>query len=206
MSAGLQWKDKGSTHWDKYSNPEWLKLTIQLPQILDPGTYFNYNTTLAHILSVILSKTTNMSALEFANENLFKPLGIKNVKWERDPDGYNIGGFGLSMTARDLAKFGYLYLNNGYWSNSSIVPEHWVKESTKKHKEVYGALGYGYLWWTQNVDGSHSYKAWGRGGQFIVVVPDLDLVIVITSDIDPPDRETWNYSFIFDAVASSVKR
>ena len=205
MSAGFQWEDWGNTHWEKYSTPDWLKLTIQLP-LYDPGKYFKYNTTLSHILSIILSKTTNSSTFDFANENIFKPIGIKKVGWEKDPNGYNIGGFGLSLTARDLAKFGFLYLNNGYWGKDVIVPKSWVKESTKKHMDVFGFLGYGYQWWTEDVDNHSSYKAWGRGGQFIVVVPEFDLVIVVTSDNKPRGSRTLHYSTLFNLVVRSVKR
>ncbi len=206
MSTGFKWEDWSNPHWEKYSTPNWLKLAIQLPLTSDPGKHFKYNTTLSHILSIILSKSTKSSMYDFANENLFKPIGIKNVDWEKDPKGYNIGGFGLSLTARDLAKFGFLYLNNGFWGKNVIVPKSWVKESTKKHMGVYGPLGYGYQWWTQDVDTYSSYKAWGRGGQFIVVVPELDLVIVVTSNNKPRNSRTSHYSTLFNLVAMSVKR
>jgi len=161
-------------------------------------------------LSIILSKSTKTSTLDFARQNLFEPLGIQSAYWHQDPQGYYNGGFGLSLSARDLAKIGFLYLNNGFWDGQSIVPEYWVKESTRQWMYAfnsYGRTGYGYQWWIKEVDGCPSYRAWGRRGQFIVVVPKLDMVIVVTSETAQPHPPTSiHYSPLFDLVASSVKR
>jgi hypothetical protein len=117
----------------------------------------------------------------------------------------------LGLSARDLAKFGFLYLNNGFWNGQSIVPEYWVKESTRQWmsagNRMYGPIGYGYQWWIKEVDGCFSYRAWGRRGQFIVVVPELDMVIVVTSNTArAPAPTSIHYSPLFDLVASAVKR
>jgi len=105
---------------------------------------------------------------------------------------------------------GYLYLNNGYWNGWSIVPETWVKESTRQHIyafDAYGPHGYGYQWWVKQIDSCNSYYAWGRRGQFIVVIPELDLVIVVTSETALPHPLTSiHYHPLFDIVASSVLR
>lgn len=211
MSAGFEWNDRGTIFWQWYSSPDWLKFTIQLPQINKPGNAFKYNTSLSHVLSILLSKIAKTSTLGFADQNLFSPLGIQSKFWYEDPQGFNIGGFGLSLTARDLAKIGYLYLNNGFWDGRSIIPEAWVKESTEQQIHAfshprYGAFGYGYQWWVKKVGGYSSFRAWGRRGQFIVVVPELDLVIVVTSETDPPHPRTIHYSPLFDLVASAVRR
>ena len=111
-----------------------------------------------------------------------------------------------------MAKIGFLYLNNGYWNGRSIVPEHWVKESTASQIKafshpMYGTFGYGYQWWVEQIDGCSSYRAWGRRGQFIVVVPELDLVIAVKSNPAQPHPPTSiHYSPLFDLVAASVKR
>jgi CubicO group peptidase (beta-lactamase class C family) len=150
--------------------------------------------------------------LDFAKQNLFEPLGIQSAYWHQDPQGYYIGGFGLGLSARDLAKIGFLYLNNGYWNGQSIVSEYWVKESTDQQIQaashpIYGNFGYGYQWWVKTVDGCSSFRAWGRRGQFIAVVPELDLVIAVTSDPAQPHPPTSiHYNPLFGLVAASVQR
>jgi CubicO group peptidase (beta-lactamase class C family) len=212
MSAGFMWNDRGPSMWNWYSSSNWLKSAIQLPLENNPGDVFNYNSSTSHLLSIILTKSTKTSTLDFAKKNLFDPLGIQSAFWREDPQGYHIGGFGLGLSARDLAKIGFLYLNNGYWDGQSIVSEYWVKESTDKQIQafrhpIYGAFDYGYQWWVKNIDGCNSFRAWGRRGQFIVVVPELDLVIVVTSETAQPHPPTSiHYSPVFDLVAASIKR
>jgi len=212
MSAGLKWNDWGPDMANWYLSSDWANHTIQLPLEHNPGDIFNYNTSTSHLLSIILSKSTNTDTFDFAKQNLFQPLGIQSAYWHQDPQGYYIGGFGLGLTVRDLAKIGFLYLNNGYWDGRSIVPEHWVKESTTQQIQaqrnpLYGAFGYGYQWWVKEIDGCSSYRAWGRRGQYIVVVPDLDLVIAVTSNPEQPHPPTSiHYSPLFDLVAASVQR
>lgn len=212
MTPGFSWNDRGPVMRSWYTSSNWAKFTIELPQENNPGDVFTYNSSVSHLLSIILSKSTAAGTLDFAKQNLFEPLGIESAYWHQDPQGYNIGGFGLGLSARDLAKIGFLYLNNGYWDGRSIVPEKWVKESTAQHirafrSPIYGAFGYGYQWWLKEVDGCSSFMAWGRRGQFIVVVPDLDLVIAVTSETAMPHPPTSiHYSPLFDLVAAAVQR
>ena len=210
MSAGLKWNDWGPVMRFWYTSSNWGKFTIQLPLENNPGDAFNYNSSVSHLLSIILSKSTEVSTLDFADLNLFKPLGIQERTWQHDPQAYNTGAFGLGLSAQNMAKIGFLYLNNGFWDGQSIVPEYWVKESTRQWMYAfnsYGHTGYGYQWWIKEVDGCHSYRAWGRRGQFIVVIPKLDMVIVVTSETAQPHPPTSiHYSPLFDLVASAVKR
>ena len=211
MSAGFEWNDRGAVMRYWYSSLDWAEFTLELPLENNPGDKFNYNSSISHLLSIILTKASKTGTLDFANQNLFGPLGISGY-WHQDPQGYHIGGFGLSLTARDLAKIGFLYLNNGYWNSQSIVPENWVKESTSLQIEafrspLYGRFGYGYHWWVKKVDGVDSFRAWGRRGQYIVIVPELDLVIAVTSQTAMPHPPTSiHYSPLFDIVAAAVKR
>ena len=212
MSAGFRWNDRGPSMRNWYTSSNWAKFSIQLPQENNPGGVFTYNSSTSHLLSIILSKSTKTSTLDFAKRNLFEPLGIQSAYWHQDPQGYYIGGFGLGLSARDLAKIGFLYLNNGYWNGQSIVSEYWVKESTDKQIQafrhpIYGTFGYGYQWWLKKIDGYSSFRAWGRRGQFIVVVPELDLVIAVTSNPAQPHPPTSiHYSPLFGLVAASVQR
>jgi len=106
MSSGFRWNDRGPVMRNWYTSSNWAKFTIQLPQENNPGDVFNYNSSTSHLLSIILSKSTNTSTLDFAKKNLFEPLGIQSAYWHQDPQGYYIGGFGLGLSARDLAKIG----------------------------------------------------------------------------------------------------
>jgi CubicO group peptidase (beta-lactamase class C family) len=106
MSSGFRWNDRGPVMRNWYTSSNWAKFTIQLPQENNPGDVFNYNSSTSHLLSIILSKSTNTSTLDFAKRNLFEPLGIQSAYWHQDPQGYYIGGFGLGLSARDLAKIG----------------------------------------------------------------------------------------------------
>jgi len=158
-----------------------------------PGTTFFYDSGLPHLMSAIVQETTGMSTLEYAQEKLFGPLGITGVTWETDPRGIPLGNTGLRLSSRDMAKLGYLYLNRGKWNGEQIVPAKWVDQSTTKHIETKGLMnaaeddGYGYYWW---IDAYGGYSAHGFGGQYIFVVPDLNMVAVFTSGLGDPDFPT----------------
>lgn len=172
-----------------------------------PGTRFVYNTGCSHLLSAILQRSVGMNTEAFAKSKLFTPLGIKDWYWQTDPQGISTGGFGLWLRPRDTAKLGYLYLNAGKWNHRQIVPAEWVADSIRKHVKA-GAPwlsdGYGYHWW---VDDQGYYMALGFGGQFIVVIPDRNLIMVTTSCLSPYDffiPETLLKDFILPASAASA--
>ena len=127
--------------------------------------------------------------MEYAQEKLFRPLEMKSVQWGSDPQGILDGGNGIRMTARDAAKFGQLFLNNGTWQGEQLVPEEWIDLATTIQEQRYGNGGsYGYQWWIRSFNGYHSFFAMGAMGQFIFVVPELSMVTVITattSQFDP---------------------
>lgn len=169
-----------------------IESAVNLPLKFKPGEEFQYANSATHLLSGILTKATKMSAMEFAGKNLFGPLNMAVQQWSADPQGYNIGPSELYLTPRSMAKFGLLYLNNGVWEGKQVVPLQWVKESIRKwvdfdrDKTDKSNPGYGYLWWMRN-EGSHFvYFASGYGGQYICIIPDLDIVVVVTS---LPDRQ-----------------
>ena len=184
MTAGFEWLENGPVVQDWVSSPDWIKFIFNLPQVSDPGRSFNYSTAGTHLLSAVISRSTKMSALEYANKYLFPRLGISGARWDTDPQGYCFGGAELYLTARDLGKFGLLYLNRGSAAGEQIVSEDWVRESTRRQVEVGGdplKEGYGYLWWIRQYYGVYVYYAAGAGGQFIFCAPDLNMVVVSTS-------------------------
>jgi hypothetical protein len=139
---------------------------------------------LTHMMSAIVTNVSGVSTKTFADKYLFQPLGITNYQWTKAGDGYYHGGSDIFLTPRDMAKFGYLYLNGGLWNGEQIVPEKWVKESTAQQVQVPSdllfarGLSYGYWWWLP----ARGFMAWGAGGQYIIVRPDLNLVVVITAN------------------------
>jgi CubicO group peptidase (beta-lactamase class C family) len=188
------------------SSDDVVEASIEQPMAKEPGEEFNYNDGGAHLISAILTKTTGQSALAYAHQNLFGPLGIDSdpdasiqfdpanrrrfeqagFVWADDGRGNSIGAVGLKLTARDMAKLGYLYLQEGRWEGKQIVPRSYVQASTCEQVETgyggYGAAGYGYLWWTREVEGYRAFYASGYGGQYIYVIPELNLVAVIVSE------------------------
>jgi CubicO group peptidase (beta-lactamase class C family) len=146
-----------------------------------------------------------MSAQEFAAQFLFLPIGVDpppstvlqtfsqtNVfanldgGWPMDPQGNTIGGWGLMLRPRDMARFGYLYLREGEWAGKQVVPKRWVLDSITPH-----TAGYGYQWWLQETGDTFVFSAGGQGGQHIYCVPEKDLVVVVTSTMGSRWRERW---------------
>ena len=182
MTAGFDARDSYLYDWEglttMHESPDALQYVLDLPVVEEPGTRFEYTNGVSHLLSCIITEVTGMSALEYGMNHLFEPLGIKDVEWHNDSMGRNWGYSRIYITPLDMAKIGYLFLNGGEWNGTQIVPEEWVEEATRKHVDATIMDGYGYQWW---VSGKGYYSAVGHKGQFIHVVPDLDLVVTFTS-------------------------
>ena len=164
------------------NSSDWVQYVLDKPMVAEPGTEWEYNTGVTHLLSAIFTNKTGMSLETYAKQYLFDPMNISNYIWWKDPTSQSelsVGGGGLWLQPEDMLKFGYLYLNNGTWNNSQIIPELWIYESTKDYSPALGNLGYGYQWWIDN--GKEYYFALGHRGQIILVQPDHDLVVVITA-------------------------
>jgi hypothetical protein len=130
-----------------------------------------------HLLSAIIQETTGMTELDFARQVLFEPLGIREVYWQYDPQGYSHGWGDLHLRPRDAAKIGYLWLHNGEWDGQQIVPADWVADAVKVHVKTGQKDNYGYGWWVSD----DNYSAMGRGGQNIKVYPALNIIVVTTA-------------------------
>lgn len=193
MSSGLKWNENDlNSMYTFFVSKRIVPRVLNLFVMTEPGSTFNYNTGLTHLLSAIISRASGMSTLEFAEEYLLGPLDIHNVQWEQDRDGVYIGGSELFMTPRAMTKFGVMYLQNGVYSGQQVVPVEWVRESTAMQIEgsFHGAqVQYGYLWWLDignrlftYLDGDNVFLAMGVHGQRILVHKELDMVVVITAD------------------------
>ena len=171
------------------ANPDWVQAALDRPMVSEPGTKFCYDSPGMHLLSAILQEATGMTALDFARQNLFEPLGIRDVIWDSDPQGYSRGWGDLHMLPEDAAKIGFLWLHRGQWDSQQIVSEDWVLNSVKAHsKFIEPDFGYGYGWWITDKD----YQASGRGGQRVRVMASLNLIVVATgSDFDYSAVEAW---------------
>ena len=193
MSSGLKWNENDlNSMYTFFVSKRIVPRVLKLPVVAEPGSTFNYNTGLTHLLSAIISRASGMTTLEFAEEYLFRPLDIHNVQWDQDRNGVYIGGSELFMTPRAMMKFGVMYLQNGMYSGRQVVPAEWVRESTTTQIEgsFHGAqVQYGYLWWRDvgnqlftYLDDEDAFLAMGVHGQRIFIHPDLNMVVVITAD------------------------
>jgi CubicO group peptidase (beta-lactamase class C family) len=185
MRAGLEWSDDDTTLRRFYSASEAAKFVLDSPMAADPGTEFNYCSGCSHLLTILVSKLTGMNTADFAQQELLDPLGIKGAYWTRDRSGIPLGGWGLSLTAREMAKLGYLYLRGGTWDGRAILTRDWVQSATAKHTTTDTANGYGYQWWTHAE--FPAYMALGRFGQIIYVNPEKDLVVAIRANVPNHD-------------------
>ncbi len=192
MSSGLDCtreRDE-ATLKEMWTAADWVQFVLDRPVRWEPRTQFVYCSPGMHLLSAILQQATGMTALEFARQNLFEPLGIRDVIWPADPQGVTRGWGDIRLLPSDMAKIGFLWRNRGVWESRQIVSRRWVEESVKPWIKTDGDDYYGYGWWiskAQKKGEYDSYRADGRGGQYIIVVPSLDLIIVTTGggfDID----------------------
>lgn len=189
MSSGLACRDSYLYRWqglrEMRASEDWVQHMLDLPMADPPGTRFEYCNGGSFLLSAILKEATGMSALTFAREQLFGPLGITDVTWPANPAGIHMGWGEMHLRPHDMAKIGQLYLDEGEWHGQQIVPADWVKASTRPHIQASTLSDdYGYQWW---VDERGYYMAIGYQGQFIYVEPEMDLVVVFTSELADED-------------------
>jgi len=217
MKAGMAWDESGegcdsdltNLLWCREDEPDYdpVQDILDLPMAYEPGTHWTYNGGSAHLLSAVVTGFPDtVDTLSFARELLFAPLGITRSKWDRAPDGVRRGDGGLRLRPRDMARFGYLYLHNGFCQGKQIVPRDFVSESVKPQTSlgVQSESGiwhdYGYQsWWIYPNEDVFVYYASGVGGQTIYVVPELDLVVVFTADF-PADWNKWEPKMLFDYI------
>ena len=217
MRSGYPDEETNSDYLDALYWGEYPELIVEFPLVRDPGTRFYYSNLTYNWLAIILHRTCGTDLKSYAQEHLFQPMDIEVGKWLQDRDGYYIGSGGIHLTARDAAKFGQLYLHDGIYDGNEIVPTDWVRDSLKTYSENarnYGGgfsfrnLGYGYGWWTARV-GDHKLSfAWGHGGQLIVLLKDLDMVVVTTADpfFGEHSGNSWAHEKgVFNLVGAFIK-
>jgi CubicO group peptidase (beta-lactamase class C family) len=185
MTAGLSWDeslpytDPRNDHVTMNNSGDPIRYVLERPLAAKPGTRFLYNSGIAIVMGEIIHKASGLRADEFAERYLFAPLGIRNYHWQRYPNQLVQTGGGLSLRPRDMAKIGLLVQSGGRWRGKQIVSEAWIHESIRQQASD---LPYGYQWWLLGdpPQPSAAYGALGRGGQLIIVIPELEMVAVFT--------------------------
>jgi len=186
----------------------WVKAYLETPVVNEPGTKYRYSSLASFMLSAIVQKVTGEKVIDYLTPRLFNPLGIEGADWETNPEGINTGGWGLRLKTEDLAKFGQLYLQKGKWNGKQILPEKWVEEATslkiyqnpdlsqsKRDSSNDSMQGYCYQFWRAR---HNSYMANGAFGQFILIMPEKDAIVVFTAESSDMWGEldlVWKYLY-----------
>ncbi|MFC1494317.1 serine hydrolase domain-containing protein [Thermodesulfobacteriota bacterium] len=192
MTSGIKWDEWTHPYSDPRNSiaqinksPNPARFVLSQPMETLPGWKYAYSSGVSILLGEIISGVSNMSVSQFAEKFLFQPLGIDKYYWSHDPNGIYYTGGGLQLRPRDMAKLGLLFLNGGRCKSNQIIPKTWVEEATKNHiSHLSTGFEYGYQWWPRTNWVENRYidtiNAEGRGGQFIIIVPGLELVAVFT--------------------------
>jgi len=177
MRSGLKFVEGDQT---TFGTPDPARAMLSRDVVDKPvGTIWNYSSGGANIIAEMLRVATGKTPLEYGNEKLFGPIGIESPPWDAGQNGTNFGGFGLSLTAREMARFGELFRNSGKWQGQAVVPSTWTDESTQARCATTWGGQYGYLWWVPGLPGF--FNALGSFGQMIYVSRERGLVIVFTA-------------------------
>jgi hypothetical protein len=164
-----------------WGSEDWVEFSLDRPVVTEPGAEFAYCGPSIHLLSPILQQATGLSALEFGRQYLFGPLGIDDVVWSSDPQGYTRGWGDLALFPQDAAKLGLLMLQGGRWDGQQILSKEWVEAATTVQTDTNRGQHYGYAWWLPETENEMFYfSADGRGGQYITVIPEMNAVIATT--------------------------
>ncbi len=215
MTSGIRWDEDTVP----YTNPanscaameaskDWVQFVLDQPMAEDPGKVWVYSSGVTELLAQVLKKATGRHADDYAAEHLFAPLGIRSFHWKRTPTGHPDTEGGLYLEPRDLAKIGYLYMNDGAWNGTRLLPAGWAAASTAPAMSVEPAkgIGYGYQWWVISPTGTRApaYAADGYGGQYLLVVPSLDLIAVFTG-WNIWDKPALDMVYALEGVLRAVK-
>ena len=205
MRSGLD-STSGRQYGAWVRSKNWVRYALARPLIDVPGTRVEYSTGTSHLLSAILTKAVKKSTWQFAQEELAKPLGFNLARWPQDPQGIYFGGNDMLMTPRQMIRFGELYENEGRIGDRQLIPKDWVEKADDGvGRSRWGSdREYGYGFWIRDFAGHKSYYAWGYGGQFIFIVPSLDLVVVTTSRADVTTERRDHLGAIYDLVETEI--
>ncbi|MBO6647889.1 MAG: serine hydrolase [Balneolaceae bacterium] len=221
MRAGFAWEESSDELFEILYTGFRPSTILQIPLTADPGTKFQYSNFSAHLLGIIITRSTGKDLKTFAEQELAYPLGIEIGKWIKDWEAYYLGFAELHLSARDLAKFALLYLNEEKQDSAQLVSKQWVFDSLQRYSEDawqyrvgrnFKDIGYGYQWWSIRADDQFYNLAWGHGGQQIALLEKQNMVIVLTADPlraqhggGPWRIEKANLNLIADFIAELSK-
>ena len=196
MRLGLEWDEWSLPYTDPNNDlvalnnghADWAKALLDLPMAYDPGTVFTYNTAATNAIGQAVENATGLPLADFANANLFFPMQITTAVWARTPTGLPVGGSGLFLRPRDLAKFGQLYLDDGSWQGQHLVSAEWIADTVTRRVDISSwatySEAYGFQWWLDDLEHKglpvETWVTSGYGGQYMFVVPALELVVAFT--------------------------
>lgn len=213
MQSGIQW-DESSSYADNQENnctvmelsDDWIQYVLDRPMDTIPGTKFVYNSGVTVLLGKIVRNATGKRIDKWAEEKLFNPLGITEYYWKETPRGEIDTEGGLYLSAYDLAKIGYLMLNKGVWEGQQIISKKWVEESIRPSVDFNKRSGYGFQWWVpRHIDGqTEVFAGRGYGGQFVIVEPEKNLLVVFTGWNIHDRAEKSSFSALRDRIAPNM--
>jgi CubicO group peptidase (beta-lactamase class C family) len=215
MTPGFEWRQFGVSDDKNDGMQMWhtrdvIRYVLEKPLEAEPGRKYNYSNGVPTVTGAIIKNAVGMEVASFAEEYLFKPLGISDYAWTSYPDGSVETDGGLALRSRDLAKLGELFLNGGLWNNQRIVSEQWVRESTEERLKFgkFNRWGYGYHWMqAESRIGDrvlHSYFVPGDGNQIVVVFPEVRMVIVCTAGNYGRDPKSDYYSLLDEYILPAI--
>jgi len=217
-TSGLWWDEWthpfGSEDNDAYVmslSDDWIANVLSTPMIREPGYEFNYNSGNGILMAPIMNQLTGIELEQYAKEKLFDPISIAEWKWETIPGDYVNASWGLHLKPMDMAKIGYLYLKNGIWNNHIIFEERWRFRSTRNRATISNYFNYAYFWWRfanyadviRTLKKNDVYFSWGDGGQFIFIIPHLEVVIVSTAG-NYSNNDTLTIGMLRDYIIAAV--
>jgi CubicO group peptidase (beta-lactamase class C family) len=222
MRAGYPWEESTPELFEMLYRGFRPSLLVDVPLVRDPGTGFEYSNLTSHLLGIIVARAAGTDLRSFAEEHLFGALGVAPAEWIRDWEGYYNGHADLYFTARQMARFGQLYLDEGQYQGEQLIPAEWVRDSLRSYSQDawrykvgrnVARLGYGYQWWSARAGNHRYHMAWGHGGQQIALLREHNLVVVVKADplfgqhgAGPWRREKENLNLVGDFIASLPSR
>jgi len=217
MRAGYPWEESSGELFERLYSGLPPSNLVDIPLSRDPGTEFQYSNLSSNLLGIIVARACDTDLKSFGQEYLFSLIETEVGDWWQDPEGHYFGMTGIHFTAREMAKFGLLFLNDGTYQGNQVIPADWVRDSLQTYSEdasdinaqIYDANGYGYQWWSAR-EGEHDFNlALGHGGQQIVLLDEFDMVIVVTADplhaehgSQPWKHEKANLNLVADFIDS----
>ncbi|WP_148709081.1 serine hydrolase domain-containing protein [Falsibacillus albus] len=199
--------EKATMGWDlQQIKGSWIEHFLNIPLDHEPGTRFLYNTSASHMLSAIVQQVTGKKLIDFLEPRLFGPLGISKPNWQTSPDGHNTGGHGMSLKTDDIAKFGQFLLQKGFWEGRQLLPVSWIEEASSlqilngDNKDDDWQQGYGYQFWLCR---HGAYRADGAYGQFCIILPDQEAVVIMTGAVQNGARVL---NLVWECLLSAMRK